>query len=138
MCVSVTSHTLSRHTHLDLVKCSSFDLPSSLIMTAASACRYPCCSNCCHLNTSPHTGQLRHVMDERKLLSLMNSRFVLKLHGTATVIVLPLLFFSFCWIFFSSSSSSFSFSTISFPIIETSPFQYIPFSFLCCTQHLAA
>ena len=28
------------------------------------------------------TGQLRHVMDERRLLSLMNSRFVLKLHGT--------------------------------------------------------
>ena len=28
------------------------------------------------------TGQLRHVMDERRLLSAMNSRFVLKLHGT--------------------------------------------------------
>jgi len=28
------------------------------------------------------TGQLRHVMDERRLLSVMNSRFVLKLHGT--------------------------------------------------------
>ena len=27
-------------------------------------------------------GQLRHVMDERKLLSRMNSRFVLKLFGT--------------------------------------------------------
>lgn len=30
-------------------------------------------------------GQLRHVMDERKLLSLMNSRFVLKLHGKPTI-----------------------------------------------------
>jgi hypothetical protein len=30
----------------------------------------------------PMIGQLRHVMDERKLLSLMNSRFVLKLRGT--------------------------------------------------------
>lgn len=41
-----------------------------------------------------HLGQLRHVMDERKLLSLMNSRFVLKLHGTVTAllpIALPLL-----------------------------------------------
>jgi cGMP-dependent protein kinase len=28
------------------------------------------------------TGQLRHVIDERKLLSIMNSRFILKLYGT--------------------------------------------------------
>jgi hypothetical protein len=35
------------------------------------------------INTHPAglSGQLRHVIDERKLLAVMNSRFVLKLYG---------------------------------------------------------
>ena len=42
------------------------------------------CLHRCHYLS----GQLRHVMDERKLLACMNSRFVLKLYGTLSYVTL--------------------------------------------------
>ena len=66
-------------------------LPYPLLTT--SPAKFSCCifstpivfpyflSNIIFPTLPSHSGQLRHVIDERKLLAVMNSRFVLKLYG---------------------------------------------------------